>query len=77
MQCASGRGFAGENPVTEAWYLFVDSLATLVSFLLKGLAVVLPWLVLLLVIVLGFRSRWGRRVRDWWAGVGSGSSPEG
>jgi hypothetical protein len=63
---ASGRGFAGENPVTDAWYLFVDSLATLVSFVLKGLAVVLPWLALLLVIVLGFRSRWGRKARAWW-----------
>lgn len=65
---ASGRGFAGENPVAEAWYLFGDSLATLVSFVLKGLAVVLPWLVLLLTIVLAFRSRWGRKLRDWWSG---------
>jgi hypothetical protein len=65
---ASGRGFAGENPATEAWYLFVDSLATLVSFLLKGLAILLPWLALLLVIVLAFRSRWGRRIRQWWGG---------
>jgi len=65
---ASGRGFAGENPATEAWYLFVDSVATMVSFLLKGLAVVLPWLVLLLLIILGFRSQPGRKVRDWWRG---------
>jgi hypothetical protein len=65
---ASGRGFAGENPATEAWYLFVDSVATMVSFLLKGLAVVLPWLVLLLLIVLGFRSPPGRKFRDWWRG---------
>jgi uncharacterized protein DUF4349 len=65
---ASGRGFAGENPAAEAWYLFVDSVATLVSFLLKGLAVVLPWLLLLLLIVLGFRSRPGRKVRNWWRG---------
>lgn len=65
---ASGRGFAGENPVTEAWYLFVDSLATMVSVGLKFLAVVLPWLLLLLLIILGFRSQPGRRVRDWWRG---------
>ena len=65
---ASGRGFAGENPATEAWYLFVDSLATLISFLLKGLAVLMPWLALLLVIILAFRSRWGRKFRRWWAG---------
>jgi hypothetical protein len=65
---ASGRGFAGENPVTEAWYLFVDSLATLVSFLLKGLAVLLPWLILALLFFLGWRSRPGRKLRDWWRG---------
>ena len=65
---ASGRGFAGENPAAEAWYLFVDSLATLVSFALKGLAVLLPWLILLLLIVFAFRSRLGRRIRSWWAG---------
>jgi len=65
---ASGRGFAGENPAAEAWYLFVDSLATLVGFLLKGIAVLLPWLALLLVAILGFRSRFGRKVRKWWTG---------
>jgi hypothetical protein len=65
---ASGRGFTGENPLTEAWYLFVDSLATMVGFLLKGLAVLLPWLMVLVLIVLGFRSKWGRKVRNWWSG---------
>ena len=65
---ASGRGFAGENPVTEAWYLFVDSLATMISFGLKALAVALPWLVLALLAVLSFRSRLGLRVRRWWTG---------
>lgn len=65
---ASGRGFAGENPVTDAWYLFVDSLATLVGFLLKGLAVLLPWLAVLLLVILGYRSRWGRKLRNWWGG---------
>ena len=74
---ASGRGFAGENPATEAWYLFVDSLATLVSFLLKGLAVLLPWLLLLLLAVLAFRSRAGRKVRSWWVGEGREAPPEG
>lgn len=68
---ASGRGFAGENPMTEAWYLLVDSLATMVSFVLKGLAVILPWLVLVLLGILAFRSRMGRKVRSWWTGEGS------
>ena len=65
----AGRGFAGANPVTEAWYLFVDSLATMVSFGLKALALLLPWLALLLLVLLAFRSRFGRRLRSWWAGT--------
>lgn len=74
---ASGRGFTGENPATEAWYLFIDSLATLVSFLLKGLAVLLPWLALLLLAIVAFRSRAGRKVRSWWIGEGREAPPEG
>jgi hypothetical protein len=64
---ASGRGFAGENPVTEAWYLFVDSLATMVGVGLKVLAVILPWVVLILLVIVALRSRGGRAVRRWWA----------
>ncbi len=63
---ASGRGFAGENPATEAWYLFVDSLATMVGVGLKVLAVALPWAILLVLIILLLRSRGGRTVRSWW-----------
>lgn len=69
---SSGRGFAGENPATEAWYLFVDSLATMISIGLKALAVALPWLLLVLLGILAFRSRLGLRVRRWW----TGESPE-
>lgn len=65
----AGRGFAGSNPVAEAWYLFVDSLATMVSVGLKGLALLLPWLALLMLAILAFRSRLGRRLRSWWAGT--------
>lgn len=65
---SSGRGFAGENPAAEAWYLFVDSLATMVSFGLKALAVALPWLFLVLLGVLASRSRLGLKVRHWWTG---------
>jgi hypothetical protein len=72
----SGRGFAGENPVVEAWYLFVDSFATLIGFLLKGLAVVLPWLALVLMGVLLFRSRVGRGVRRWWSDTQAEAPPE-
>lgn len=65
---ASGRGFAGENPAAEAWYLFVDSLATMVGGGLKLLAVILPWVLLILLAILVFRSALGRSVRRWWAG---------
>ena len=64
---AASRGFAGENPATEAWYLFVDSVATLVSVVLKFLAVVLPWLALLLLIVIGWRSPLFDPVRRAWS----------
>lgn len=73
---ASGRGFAGENPAAEAWYLFVDSLATMVSVGLKALAIALPWLFLILLGVLAFRSRAGLRVRRWWTGADREAPPE-
>jgi hypothetical protein len=65
---ASGRGFAGENPALEAWHLFVDSLATMVSIALKLLAVVLPWLVLMAALVALARSRLTAPIRRWWRG---------
>lgn len=64
---ASGRGFAGENPARDAWYLFVDSLATMVGFVLKALAILLPWAVLLVLLLALGRSRLGRPLRNWWA----------
>lgn len=73
---ATGRGFAGENPATEAWYLFVDSLATMISIGLKALAIALPWLLLALLAVLAFRSRAGQRVRQWWKGMTPEMPPE-
>ena len=59
---ANGRGFT-ENPAREAWYLFTDSLATMVAFLLKGLALILPWAVLLALLVALYRSKPGRAAR--------------
>ena len=63
---AASRGFAGENPATEAWYLFVDSAATLVSLVLNFLAIALPWLALALLIILGWRSRLAAPLRRAW-----------
>ncbi|HMI41934.1 MAG TPA: DUF4349 domain-containing protein [Sphingomicrobium sp.] len=73
---AASRGFAGENPATEAWYLFVDSAATLVGFVLKALAIVLPWLVLVLLIAFGWRSRLLDPVRRAWRGRSDQSPKE-
>ena len=71
---ASGRGFT-ENPAREAWYLFTDSLATMVAIVLKVLAVILPWLVLLALAVALVRSRLFAPVRRWW-NVERRSDPE-
>lgn len=60
-------GFGGENPVAEAWRLMIASGVTLISFVLKGLALLLPWAVLLALLLAAYRSRFGRAVRRWWA----------
>ena len=73
---AATRGFSGENPFTEAWYVFVDSVEALGSIVLRFLAAVLPWAVLLLLAVLLFRSRGGRAVRGWWKRIGPGSEAD-
>lgn len=73
---AASRGFTGENPATEAWYVFVDSLSALVSIVLKVFAAVLPWAVLLFLLVLLFRSRGGRAVRARWKKIGQSSESE-
>ena len=63
---ASGRGFAGDNPAREAWYLFVDSLATMVSLALKALAILLPWALLFALLIAIGRSRLFNPLRRWW-----------
>lgn len=50
------------NPAREAARLFVSSLVTMISFVLRAVAVVLPWAVLLALIVLLARSSFGRRI---------------
>lgn len=73
----AGRGFAGENPAREAWYLFIDSLATMIGFALKALAVALPWLVLLSLALFALRSRPGRQVRHWFTGFNNETGQDG
>ncbi len=73
---AAGRGFDGENPAREAWYLFVDSLATMVGLALKGLALALPWLLLIGALVALARSRLFAPVGRWWRGGGGSMSEQ-
>lgn len=63
---ASGRGFSGENPAKDAWYMFVDSAATMISVVLKAIAVLLPWLAALALLVALSRTRLFDPVRRWW-----------
>lgn len=73
---AAGRGFGGENPAREAWYLFVDSLAAMVGFALKALALIVPWLLLFAALVALARSRLFAPVRRWWRTERQAATPE-
>ncbi len=74
---SNGRGFAGENPAQDAWYLFIDSAATMIGFFLKALAVVLPWAFLLALVIALARSRLAAPIRRWWKGQsGSEEGPK-
>lgn len=57
-------GFA-ENPFRAAWGLFVQSAVTLVGFVLKAFALLLPWAVLVALLVALWRSPPIRSVRRW------------
>jgi uncharacterized lipoprotein len=59
-------GFTG-NPVREAVRSFVSSFVTMVTFLLRAIALLLPWALLLALFVLIARSRPGRAVRRFFA----------
>lgn len=73
---SAGRGFDGENPAREAWYLFVDSLATMVGIGLKALALALPWLLLVAALIALARSRLMAPVGRWWRGEGKANAAE-
>lgn len=60
-------GFGNENPIKEAYRLMVGSFVTMISFTLKLLGVLIPWLLLLAILLLLWRSRPVRNVRNWWA----------
>ncbi|WP_300973536.1 DUF4349 domain-containing protein [Sphingomonas sp. LHG3406-1] len=55
-----------ENPLRESLKLLVSSFVTMISFALKAIALLLPWLLLLGLLALLWRSRPLRAVRAWW-----------
>lgn len=63
-----GRGGVpgfNENPFRAAWGLFIASLVLLVSFVLKALAILLPWGALLALLIVLWRSPPILAVRRW------------
>lgn len=50
------------NPVRESARLFVSSLVTMIDVLLRALALLLPWALLIILVVLIARSRVGRAI---------------
>lgn len=59
-------GFAGRNPLFEAGQSFVGSLVTMITFVLQALALVVPWLLLLGLLVLLWRTPPARELVRWW-----------
>ena len=57
-------GFRG-HPLREAWHLFVATLVTLASFVLRAVAVLVPLALALALLILLWRSPPLRRVRRW------------
>lgn len=57
-------GFHG-NPLREAWHLFIATGIALLAFLLRAVAVLVPFAVLLAIILLLWRSAPVRRIRAW------------
>ena len=68
-------GFAGRNPVLEAGQSFTSSLVTMITVVLQLLAYLLPWLLLLGVLVLLWRTPPFRAVKRWWKGKQSADAP--
>lgn len=59
------------NPVREAGRLFVASVVTMIDLVLRLLAVLLPWVVLIGLLVLFARSKVGRRIWRFFVPKGS------
>ena len=59
-------GFGKDNPFANAFDVAATSFATMVSFVLLALGLVLPWALLLALIVILLRSNAARGLRSWW-----------
>ena len=63
-------GFAGHNPVIDAGRSFVASVVAMITIVLQFLAYVLPWVLLLSLLVILWRTPPTRAAVRWWRGVG-------
>ena len=58
-------GFAGRNPVADAGRSFVDSVVAMVTLVLQFLAYVVPWLLMLALLVMLWRTPPVRAMMRW------------
>lgn len=63
-----------ENPLKASFALMVSSFVTMISFVLKAIGLLLPWVLLLGLLVLLWRSAPLRVLRRWWS---NHAAPEG
>ena len=59
-------GFGNSNPFSSAFDVAANSFATMVSFVLLVLGLVLPWALLLALIIVLLRLNAARGLRGWW-----------
>jgi Domain of unknown function (DUF4349) len=59
-------GFGKDNPFANAFDVSATSFATMISFVLLALGLVLPWALLLALIVILLRSNAAKGLRSWW-----------
>jgi Domain of unknown function (DUF4349) len=60
-------GFGKDNPFANAFDVAANSFATMISFVLLALGLVLPWALLLALIVILLRSNAAKGLRGWWS----------
>jgi Domain of unknown function (DUF4349) len=60
-------GFGKENPFSNAFDVAANSFAVMFSFLLMAIGFAGPWVILIALIVILLRSKYGRGIKNWWS----------